>query len=86
LKLMTETADRVHAEQPSIYSKDLIAVIFSNPYCRIRFLEDARIAKRQTASSYLQKLAVMKILTPVKAGREMYYINDGLLRILSAAK
>jgi Fic family protein len=86
LKLMAETAERVRTQQPSIYSKDLIEVIFSNPYCRIRFLEDSKIAKRQTASGYLKKLAGMRILTPVKAGRELYYINHGLLRILSEGK
>ncbi len=86
LKLMEATAERVHKEQPGIYSKDLIEVIYSNPYCRIRFLEEARIAKRQTASTYLRKLAAMKILKPVKAGREMYYINQALLRVLSEGK
>jgi Fic family protein len=86
LDLMTATTERLRVEQPGMYSKDLIEVIFSNPYCRIRFLEDARIAKRETASRYLQKLAAMGILTPLKVGREMYYLNDGLLRILSAGK
>lgn len=86
LKLMAETSERVHAEQPGIYSKDLIEVIYSNPYCRIRFLEEARIAKRQTASGYLQKLAEMKILEPVKVGREIYYINHELLRVLGDGK
>lgn len=86
LKLMEETTERVRAKQAGIYSKDLIEVIFSNPYCRIRFLENARIAKRETASGYLQKLAGMKILKPMKVGREMYYINYGLLKILSEGK
>ncbi|MFT4114446.1 Fic family protein [Silvibacterium sp.] len=86
LKLMTETTERVKAEQPGIYTKDLIEVIYSNPYCRIRFLEDAGLAKRQTASGYLQKLASMGILEPVKVGREMYYINHGLLQVLSERK
>jgi Fic family protein len=86
LKLMEATAERVRTKQPGIYSKDLIEVIFSNPYCRIRFLEDARIAKRQTASGYLQKLVKLEILKPMKVGREMYYINHGLLRILSGGK
>ena len=86
LKLMEETAARVRAKQPAIYSKDLIEAIYSNPYCRIRFLETAGIAKRQTASAYLRKLAEMKVLEPVKVGREMYYINQGLLRVLSGGK
>ena len=86
LKLMEETAGRVKTKGGGIYSKDLIEVIYSNPYCRIRFLEEAGIAKRQTASSYLQKLAELHVLEPVKVGREMYYINRGLLKVLSGGK
>jgi Fic family protein len=86
LNLMAETAERIRAEQPGVYSKDLIEVIFSNPYCRIRFLDEAKIAKRETASGYLKKLAGMGILTPMKVGREMYYVHDALLQILSAEK
>ena len=39
---------------------------------------DANIAKRQTASSYLQTLASLGVLRASKQGREMYYINDAL--------
>jgi Fic family protein len=86
LGLMAKTTERVRREHPGIYSKDLIEVIFSNPYCRIRFLEDAQIAKRETASGYLKRLAGMEILRPMKVGREIYYINDGLLRVLRVGK
>ncbi len=86
LALMAETAKRVQVEYPGIYSKDFIEVVYSNPYCRIQFIEEARIAKRQTASAYLQKLAVMGILEPLKVGREIYYINHELLRLLSEKK
>lgn len=66
-----------------IYSKDLIEVIFQNPYCKIRFLEDAGIAKRQTASMYLQTLEKLGLLKSIKKGQEKYYINDILIKILS---
>jgi Fic family protein len=39
---------------------------------------DANIAKRQTASAYLQTLASLGFLRPSKNGREIYYINDAL--------
>ncbi len=39
---------------------------------------DANIAKRQTASSYLQTLTGLGVLRSSKQGREMYYINDAL--------
>lgn len=47
-----------------------------HPYTKIQFLVDAGIAKRQTASSYLQTLAGLGLLRASKQGREMHYIND----------
>lgn len=78
-----ETADTVRSKLPRIYSKDLIEVLFRSPYCKIKFLEDANIAKRQTASVYLQQLEEIGILHSMKSGREIYYINDSFLRILT---
>ncbi len=66
------------------YSQDLVNLIFEQPYTRIRFLERAGIAKRQAASEYLRELERAGLLRGEKRGREMYYINEGLLRALSA--
>ncbi len=77
--LMEQVRDRVSRERASIYSKELIDVIFQHPYTKIQFLVDAGLAKRQTASMYLQTLANLGVLRPSKHGREMYYINEGLL-------
>ena len=76
--LMEQVREQVQQQAPGIYSKDLIEVIFQHPYTKIQFLVDSSIAKRQTASSYLQTLAGLGILRPSKQGREMYYINDAL--------
>jgi Fic family protein len=76
--LMEQVREQVHQQAPTIYSKDLIEVIFRHPYTKIQFLVDANIAKRQTASSYLQSLAALGVLRASKQGREMYYINDAL--------
>ncbi len=76
--LMEDVRARVQAEAPTIYSKDLIEVIFRHPYTKIQFLVEANIAKRQTASTYLQALAGMGVLRESKHGREKYYINDAL--------
>ncbi len=62
----------------------LLELLFRQPYCKIRFLEAAGIAQRKTASHYLRELARIGLLTPVKAGREMYYLNTALLKILVA--
>ena len=76
--LMEQVRERVQKEAPGIYSKDLVEVIFRHPYTKIQFLVDAGIAKRQTASTYLQTLAGLGLLRPSKHGREMYYINEAL--------
>ncbi len=78
-ELMEQVREQVSRLAPGIYSKDLIEAIFRHPYTKIQFLVDAGIAKRQTASSYLQTLAGLGILRPSKNGREIYYINDALL-------
>lgn len=80
---MEKAQDLVKAKASKIYSKDLIETIFEHPYCKIRFLEEAGIAKRQTAATYLQTLEDIGLLRGVKMGREQYYINDGLIKILS---
>lgn len=80
--LMESVRQRVQTEAQGIYSKDLIEVIFRHPYTKIQFLVDAGIAKRQTASGYLRRLAKMGILHEQKRGREKYYINDALFKEL----
>jgi Fic family protein len=79
---MEQTQQVVQQQAPNIYSKDLIEVIFRHPYTKIQYLVDAGIAKRQTASAYLQTLAELGILRPDKKGRELYYINDALFEAL----
>ena len=76
--LIESVRTQVQREAPGIYSKDLIEVIFRHPYTKIQFLVEAQIAKRQTASAYLQTLAELGMLRAIKQGREMYYINDAL--------
>lgn len=80
--LMQEGIEQVRRELPKVYSKDLLELLFSQPYCKIRFLEEAGIAQRQTASTYLRELARIGLLHGIKVGREYYYINDKLLEIL----
>lgn len=83
LEAMRETKTLIQAKARKIYSKDLVEVIFQNPYCKITFLEEADIAKRDAASNYLHTLEELGVLSSVKAGREIYYINEKLIKILS---
>lgn len=82
--LLQATVSRVREAEPKIYSRELIDVIFEQPYCRISNLVDASIARRQTASKYLARLAEIGILTPIQAGREKLSIHRALLNVLAS--
>lgn len=81
--LMDDFRESIQKNAPHIYSKDLVELVFQHPYCKIQFLIDEKIAQRQTASQYLKTLSSLKLLTPVKRGREIYYVNDSLINALS---
>jgi Fic family protein len=81
--LMNADIEKVKAELPKIYSKDLLEQLYHQPYCKIRFLEEAGIAQRQTASHYLKELARIGVLEAFKFGREIYYVNQKFLDLLT---
>jgi Fic family protein len=64
------------------YSKDLIEVIFYRPYCRTHHIEAALDVSRPTAASYLKTLEKIGLVTSVRSGREVLYMNDRLLALL----
>lgn len=68
---------------PAICSKELVELLFEQPYCKISFLVDRKIAKPQTASKYLNHLCKLGVLHMFKHGREKYYINAKLWNILT---
>ena len=69
-----------------MYSKELIELLFEQPYCKIKFLVDNGIAKRQTAEKYLQELDKIGVLKKSKVGRENLFLNILLFKILSEVK
>jgi Fic family protein len=80
--LIDEWVERVRRELPSVYSHELLEIVFRHPYAKIRFVEEAGIATRQTASKHLRALAALGLLREVRSGREVYFINDPLLRAI----
>lgn len=81
-KLEEETAETIRIHEPKIYSRELVEVLFRQPYCRIGNLVDAGIAKRQTASTYLKRMAGLGIVEERKRGRDKLFVNTKLLRVL----
>jgi Fic family protein len=74
--------ETLQAKAPKLASLEFVNVLFQQPYCRIRDLEKAGIAKRQAASAYLQALAKLGLMRTVRAGTHVLYLNEALLKIL----
>ena len=83
-QLMHETAEYVRREAYGAYSRELVELIFVQPYCRIKNLVEAGIAQRQTAAVYLRQLVSARVLEEVRVGREKLFINPRLMRLLIA--
>lgn len=81
-ELEEHTRNYVQELRPKIYSHELVAIIFMQPYCRINNLVDAGIAKRQTASVYLKQLVDIGVLSEHQAGKEKLFIHPGLIKLL----
>ncbi len=81
---LEETLAYARQELPErVYSKELIELLFEQPYCKIKFLVDRGIAKRQTAADYLKELEEVGILKGKQVGRENLYLNLRLYDLLS---
>jgi Fic family protein len=80
--LEDHTRQYVQQELPKIYSHELVATLFVQPYCRISNLVDKGIAKRQTASTYLKQLVEAGVLSERQAGKEKLFIHPKLLKLL----
>jgi len=82
--LLDETLKTAKAKLPSrVYSKELIELIFRQPYTKGQFVVDAGIAERKTAAECLQELEQIGILKSRKVGKENLYLNVRLYELLS---
>ena len=80
--LMGRTAETVRTKAGGVYSRELIDLIFMQPYCRIGNLVDAGLCGRQTASIHLKSLCDIGVLEEIKAGREKLFIHPALMKLL----
>jgi Fic family protein len=80
---MDHTDRYVRAAAPSIYSRELVELIFVQPYCRIANVVAAGIGNRQTASSHLKKLCSIGVLEELAVGREKLFLHPRYLQLLT---
>lgn len=65
-----------------IYSQDLLNNLFKHPYTKIDFIcEDVGVT-RPTATSYLNQLVALGLLSKMKMGRDNYSLNHELYNLL----
>lgn len=76
------TAAHVKTRLPKIYSRELVDVIFEQPYCRIGNLVDKQVAQRQAASRYLKELVSIGVLREAQLGKEKLFIHPRLMQLL----
>lgn len=81
--LMDATASYIRLGAPKIYSRELVELIFTQPYCRIGSLVERGIAERHTASTYLKKLVALSVLQEEKLWRDKLFLHRKYLDLLS---
>lgn len=69
---------------PKIYSQDLINNMFCHPYTKIDFVATELQIRRQTAARYLDEIVNIGLLSKHKLGKDNYYLNVDLYKLLSS--
>ncbi|MCF8379070.1 MAG: Fic family protein [Bacteroidales bacterium] len=80
--LLDKTIEKVQIDAPKIYKKELVELLFEQPYSKIEFVVNQLKVERKAASRYLKELEKIGILESQKVGRETLYINKKLIEIL----
>jgi Fic family protein len=73
----------VRKAAPKQYSRELVDLIFVQPYCRIENVVETGISKRQTASTYLHKLESIGVLEQKQLGLNKLFLNARFLKLLT---
>lgn len=84
LSLKAEMEESMKEVLGASYNHDLLQLMFTMPYLKVELLERKQLAHRQTAATWLKKLATDNILMPQKIGRSTYYVNHKLMALLTS--
>jgi Fic family protein len=84
-KLMQEYKHVIRDRHPKLYSQDLLNNLFKYPYTKIEFIQHDLQVSRNTAIRYLDVLVQEGIVNKHKIGRDNYYLNEPLFKLLSSS-
>lgn len=83
-QLLEEVLLIVKQQAPKIYSKELIELLFNQPYSKIDYVTESLDIDRRTATKYLNELVRINILEVQKVGKTNLYINRRLFELLKS--
>lgn len=81
--LQNHTIEHVKRTASKIYSRELVELIFAQPYCRISNIIDASLGERHAASRYLKKMVEIGVLQETAMGKDKLFIHPKLMRLLT---
>ena len=81
-KLLGDTIEMVKEKAPKVYRKELIELLFEQPYSKIDYVIEKIGVERKAASRYLKELESIGVLKSIKMGRQVIYVNEDLIEIL----
>ena len=81
-KLLDATIEVVKEKAPKVYRKELIELLFEQPYSKIDYVVEKIGVERKAASRYLKELEGIGVLKSTQIGRQVVYVNEDLIEIL----
>lgn len=80
--LFIETQELIKTRATKLYNKELLELIFEQPYSKIELVMDRIGVSRITAAKYLKGLEQIGVLSSKKVWKETLYINGALFDLL----
>ena len=80
--LFIETQELIKTRAGKLYNKELLELIFEQPYSKIELVMDRMGVSRITAAKYLKGLEQIGVLSSKKVWKETLYINGALFDLL----
>ncbi|KLD76823.1 Fic family protein [Xanthomonas hyacinthi] len=82
--LEAQARDYIRSHAPKAYSRELLEVIFNQPYCRIQNVVDVVSVTRQTGARHLKELVEIGVLQEQRMGKEKLFLHPTFLHLLSS--
>jgi Fic family protein len=81
-ELLEQTISIAKDKAPKTYRKELVELLFEQPYSKIENVVEKLQVERKAGSRYLKKMEEIGVIESQKVGRETIYVNSKLIDIL----